>query len=217
MNPCRLCSDIGPRESWNKPLFESANFIVLPSVGALVEGWLLLLPKKHIICIGALPNAMLFEMEQLKERACSFLRSVYGEVSSFEHGPHRESLSVGCGVDHAHLHLAPISFDLRSAAIPFVPGDLIWCEAVPGDCRKAFNASSDYLFLEQPSGNCFIARHANLGSQVFRRAIAAELGVPHQYNWKEFAQLANVERTIARARSWKADRSALQSGIKAVA
>jgi hypothetical protein len=45
MSVCCLCSNLvseNSNEVWNRPLFESANFVVLPSLGSLVQGWLLL-------------------------------------------------------------------------------------------------------------------------------------------------------------------------------
>lgn len=205
MSSCRLCfRDLRP-EPWNEPLFESENFVVIPSLGALVEGWLLLLPRRHYICIGALPPSLVEEMDQLKQTAGSFVHDLYGSVCAFEHGPHKENRSVGCGVDHAHLHLVPASFDLLSAVTPFLPDKVIWRQGGLNDCRIAFGESRDYLYLEQPAGNGSIATHDQFTGQVFRQAIASELGVLAQYNWRDFPQLPNVEATIARALSWNED------------
>ena len=69
MTNCRLCSDLLRQdtvEDWDEPLFESPNFVVLPSLGALVEGWLLLVPKKHFICMGELPDSVANEMQEVK-------------------------------------------------------------------------------------------------------------------------------------------------------
>lgn len=209
MSSCRLCFRGLGSEPWNEPLFESENFVVIPSLGALVEGWLLLLPRQHHVCIGALPLSLVEEMDQLKQTAGSFVQDLYGSACAFEHGPHKENRSVGCGVDHAHLHLVPTSFDLHSAVIPFLPDKVIWRQGGLNDCRIAFGASRDYLYLEQPAGNGSIATHDQFAGQLFRQAIASQLGVIAQYNWREFAQLQNVEATIARARTWNENRLCL--------
>lgn len=69
MNTCKLCLESSEvvRQPWNDPLFETQNFIALPSVGALLEGWLLLVPKRHFILLGALPDLMLVEMQEFKD------------------------------------------------------------------------------------------------------------------------------------------------------
>jgi len=212
MSRCRLCSDLvheGTVEAWNEPLFESPNFVVLPSLGALVEGWSLLVPKKHFVCMGALPDSVTTEMQEMKQLLCSALKRYYGQVCAFEHGPSREKCRLGCGVDHAHLHVVPVAFDLSSAVTPFLPEDVIWTEAGLDECRVAFDRGQDYLYLEQPIGAGRIAMHEGLGSQLFRRAIAARTGALNQFNWREYPQLPNVSATIDKVRLW--DGSAFSS------
>ena len=195
MNSCRLCRRDTNAQPWNEPLFQSENFVVMPSLGALVEGWFLLLPKDHYLCMGALPQSLLDEMMQLRQTVLSFAEDTYGDICAFEHGPHQENRSIGCGVDHAHLHLVPFSFDLLSAVQPFLPKDLMWTPVSLSDCSMAFRESKDYLYLEQPIGCASIATHDKFGSQLFRRAIASRLGVSSDYNWREFPQIQNVEAT----------------------
>ncbi|MCK9365483.1 MAG: hypothetical protein M0P74_18015 [Syntrophales bacterium] len=204
MTNCRLCSDLlyqGSAKSWNEPLFESPNFVALPSLGALVEGWLLLVPKKHFICMGALPDSVATEMQEVKHFLCSVLQQYYGQVAAFEHGPSRPNCSVGCSVDHAHLHLVPVAFDLSSAAAPFLPKDVHWSAAGLKECRTAFGQGEDYLYFEQPIGAGRIARHKDFESQIFRRAIAMQTGAFNQFNWREYPQLPNVSATINKLRT----------------
>ena len=201
---CRLCSDLlfqGSAKTWNKPLFESPNFVVLPSLGALVEGWLLLVPKKHFICIGALPNSVATEMQEVKHFLCEFLQQYYGQVSAFEHGPSRPNSSVGCSVDHAHLHILPVAFYLAAAVAPFLPKDVRWSTAGLKECQAAFGQGEDYLYLEQPIGAGRIAIHKEFESQLFRRAIAMQIGALNQFNWREYPQFANVSATV---KKWQA-------------
>jgi ATP adenylyltransferase len=204
MKSCRLCFEDSKQDTfakWNEPLFESPNFIVLPSLGALVEGWLLIAPKKHFICMGALPDSLIEEMNGIKRILCSALQGYYGQVCAFEHGPSRPSCEVGCGVDHAHLHVVPVSFDLATAAGAFLPEDAIWAKANLDSCRSAFGRGENYLYLEQPIGEGRIIIHQQLGSQLFRRAIAKQVGVLDKFNWREYPQFLNVSSTIEKFHS----------------
>jgi ATP adenylyltransferase len=200
MSACRLCLEEPNPNFWNEPLFESDNFIVLPSLGALVEGWLLLVPKSHFICFGALPESLIAEMKELKATVCSSVSKAYGNVAAFEHGPHKESLRLGCGVDHAHLHVVPIPFDLESAVAPFLPPATHWLAAGAQECHDAYLRREDYLYLEQPIGVGRIATHDDFGGQLFRRGIAAALGLPDEYNWREHSHLSNVAATTGQFR-----------------
>lgn len=205
MGACKLCSELESRTSakvWNEPLFESPNFVALPSVGALVEGWVLLVPKRHFISFGVVPGSMLAEMNEFKEFVCSVLGQCYGTVAAFEHGPSAASRTVGCGVDHAHLHLVPFPFDLAAEVAPFLPSGVNWVSAGVEKCQEAFGQGEDYLYLEQPIGSGRIVTHDKFGSQLFRRAIAARIGVSDQYNWRENEQLPTVMATIQRVRAW---------------
>ncbi len=204
MSNCRLCAGLlqGPGEAWNRPLLESKNFVVLPSLGALVEGWLLLVPKNHYICMGAIPDEFAVELQTIKGILCSALHQTYGEVCVFEHGPNRANLNIGCGVDHAHLHFLPLSFNLASAVSPFLPEEIFWSEANLEKCRDAYLHGSDYLYLEQPIGRGRIATHNSFGSQLFRRAIASQIGAINQFNWREFPQFQNVYATISTVQAW---------------
>ena len=197
MSTCRLClKPIAiPGERWNEPLFESPNFVAVPSLGALVEGWVLLVPKPHVISFGALTKDLFPEMLAMKDAITAGLMQQYGPICIFEHGPSRERCRVGCGVDHAHLHFVPIEFDLRSAAAPFLPEDLIWSPAVIQDCQWAFFNEKDYLYVEQPLGRGSIAMSQAYGSQIFRRAIAKEIGRPDEFNWREYSHIENVTAT----------------------
>jgi ATP adenylyltransferase len=206
MTGCRLCFRDENADRFNEPLFESENFVAIASLGALVEGWFLLLPKDHYVCLGALPQSLLDEMMQLKRAVLSFAEPTYGDICAFEHGPRAENRSVGCGVGHAHLHLVPCSFDLLSAVQPFLPRDTIWKPATSTDCAVAFSEYQDYLYLEQPIGRGSIARHDQFSGQLFRRAIATRLGLSTDYNWRDFPQIQNVEATMARVLMWNETR-----------
>ncbi len=199
MKTCCLCSNLASTsspEAWDRPVFESANFIVLPSLGSLVEGWLLLVPKQHYISMGALPASLVTEMEEMKAKVSAHVRQEYGETCVFEHGPASASRKVGCSVDHAHLHIVPLTFDIGRAAVPFMPKDAEWVKASWVQCQEAHQAGQDYLYFEQPLGCGNISTHSEFGSQVFRRAIASEIGRPHDFNWREHPELETVAKTI---------------------
>ncbi len=213
MSACRLCRELSlndPAESWNKPLINLGSLVALPSLGALVSGWLLLVPKQHAISLGALQDSELTNLNRLKNEIAWRLQRRYGSVCAFEHGPSRDNCLVGCGVDHAHLHLVPLSFDLCLAAAPFLPPGVVWSQGSFADCQSAHQKGHDYLYLEQPIGCGRIATHPAFGSQLFRRAIAARLGMPHKFNWREYPALSNVLATIGEVKTWASSLNSAQ-------
>jgi hypothetical protein len=144
------------------------------------------------------------ELNQFKDLLYRVLTDSYGSACAFEHGPNKEKSAVGCGVDHAHLHFVPTAFDLSIEVTPYLPVEVTWTPADLRNCQDAYRRGQDYLYFEQPTNKpgC-IAVGQELGSQLFRRAIAAHLGIPERYNWREYTQLRNVLETIKVIRKWQ--------------
>lgn len=133
-------------------------------------------------------------------------------MAAFEHGPCKERRSVGCGVDHAHLHVAPVKFDLATFVSQMLPGDASWKPATIAECRDCHRRGDDYLYVEQPLGSGRVAT-GDIGSQLFRRAIASQIGNPEEYNWREHPQLHNVMATIRRIHAWQETGAPEERGI----
>lgn len=197
--PCGLCAGIAqPLTAWDRPLFESRHFVALPSLGSLVEGWLLVLPRRHFIATGALPPELRGELLSFMGEVRGHLEAAYGVVTAFEHGPATPHRSVGCGVDHAHVHMVPTAVDLVVAAQPFMPAGVSWQGATWSDAAGPTAADLDYLFVELPSGQGMMATSRDFGSQVLRKALATAIGAPREFSWREHPKHEKIEATIRR-------------------
>lgn len=191
------CGRNDSRPAWDTVLFESPNFVALPTVGALVKGWLLIVPRKFHLCYGALDESLFAEFESFKSEVVSAVENCFGQVAVFEHGPASKLRSSGCGVDHAHVHVVPTEIDLVQAASK-LQDSLNWQE-VPSlrSSRSIFTQGVDYLYVEQPIGAGFICCHSSFPSQLMRRVIANFLGAPERYDWRRHPMLENVLATIS--------------------
>jgi hypothetical protein len=179
---------------------------------------MLIVPREHVIAMGALSDSRLAELDDLKRSVATAMGHHYeSPVCAFEHGPSAEGCTLGCGVDHAHLHLVPLGFDIGKAVEPFMPEEAPWRPAGPPECRDAFKRGAGYLYFEQPVGSGQIATDANFGSQLFRRAIATSVGLAGQFSWRDHLQLPKVEATVAAARCWVTELRSCQSPKKAAA
>ena len=182
---------------WDQVLYETENFVVVPTVGALVAGWVLIVPKCHSLCFGGIVPSLCSEMLSVKRHVCSVVRRSYGEVAVFEHGPSRVGQNVGCGVDHAHLHVVPSPCDLI-AGIPRVSNVELRWKRVRGlqDTEEAFQSGMSYLYVEQPANAHWIADASNVPGQLFRRVIAENLGINDQFDWRFNPMEENVHSTV---------------------
>ena len=183
---------------WNRIVLESKHFVVVPSLGSLVEGWLMIVPRAHSLSIAALPPALFSELDQVKAEVHRLLVAEYGSSSFFEHGPAGLRRSTGCGVDHAHLHAVPIAGNLIVGAQSFLPAGVTFRPGGIEECTAAIKVGADYLYVEQPVGYSYVAVHSAFASQTLRKVIAAQLGVVERFNWREYPQIENIEATLGR-------------------
>ncbi len=84
-------------------LAETTHFLVVCDRAPLAPGHLLLIPRAHLACYGALPRQWDEEFHALKARVATFLAATYGPPVFFEHG------LVAQAVPHAHLHAVPLA------------------------------------------------------------------------------------------------------------
>jgi ATP adenylyltransferase len=179
--------------SWcDRVLQETKNFIVIASIGAIVPGWLLIVPKRRLANMSLLTATERQELVWLRERVSSLMATNGLPVFEFEHGdfvggPH------GCGVDQAHLHIVPLSFDLISIAKQTEPA-LQWKRQ---DAPLSWTGNRNpYLYVGTPNEYGYIAYPEEPKSQWFRKIIAAESGLVSCWDYKKFPFFRNVAHTI---------------------
>lgn len=188
------------RNLWDTPIFESRNFVAIPTVGALVEGWLLVIPRTPILSFSQLSTPLFSELNTFLKDVVPAIQSVYGSVSIFEHGPSCAASAVGCGVDYAHLHLVPVDCDLLAGAKTIAP-HILWRHAatIKDICQYAKN-DCGYWFVQQTYGidECYIGTcpQEKLVSQLFRKVIANHIGCPDDFDWKQHSGEAAIAATV---------------------
>jgi diadenosine tetraphosphate (Ap4A) HIT family hydrolase len=171
------------------------RFVAVPSIGPLVPGWLLVIPTTHYLSFAQLETSEEI-VDELREIA-DWWQHRHGPLTWFEHGPSAEGSLVGCGVDHAHMHLVPLQgFDLLLASrrqrpsLPFEPID------GPSDITEKSDGEP-YLYLQDEAGGSWLARSEEIPSQFFRRLIAAEQGRPEEFDWKRFPHRETLSLTLS--------------------
>lgn len=183
---------------YNKPLFETEHFTVIPSLGSLVEGWIMIVPKKHYISFGAIQNPLLYdELNELVKKLGEIIKSIYGDFVLFEHGPIAKETLVGCGVDYAHLHVVPVNINLLEKSKPFLNKEILWSRVLGiDDASEYYRKGIPYLFVRDADESSFIGTSEELPSQLFRKTIAKHIGVEEMYDWKKHPFTDNINKTI---------------------
>jgi len=199
---CGFCGHLlgaaGDGDAW-RVLFEDDSFVAVPSVGSLVPGWLLVVPRDHCVNLASMAPERLVQMWEFVDTFFERWVTEFGRVVLFEHGPATEGRPAGCGVDHAHLHIVPCGgIDLVAAARRRLIG-FSWAPVMSlSALAPAMVDGMDYLYLRDDTEE-IAAVGPDVPSQALRQVFAAELGSPSTFNWREHPNLEVVRATIARA------------------
>ncbi|WP_157038888.1 hypothetical protein [Rhodopseudomonas palustris] len=167
----------------------------MPTIGCFVDGYSLVLPRKHAVSYASLPHGERQAGLALAEDARERLAQLYGDFIIAEHGA-ADSCDLGAGCcDHAHLHLIPMgkrcsavrNAFLEAGAEPSVCGDTAAFENYRGD---------PYIMLSTDRGRYEFWRATHkFGRQFVRRVCADLLGISPYFNWREHAFVDRMVRT----------------------
>jgi diadenosine tetraphosphate (Ap4A) HIT family hydrolase len=126
-------------------LHETEHFFLLADHAPVAEGHVLILPRTHFACFGAVPDHLDAEFLNLKARVTSFCREAYRPPIFFEHGVYHQT------VFHAHLHAIPIdSFPEDIAYLAADKGARVESQA---DIRAWYQTHGHYFYLERQAEN----------------------------------------------------------------
>lgn len=173
------------------PLFVSDLFVMMPTLGCLVPGWLLVVPRRpmpNLTNLNALERKCL---QELMVAVRSRLNCPGKEIFYFEHGSVPGS-PASCGVDQAHLHIAPLPFDLIESAI--ARRDVAWQPTDHSACSLNVQ-QSEYLFVSDSHGRSMVGTAKSPSSQWFRRLIADETGQHELWDYRVHFGSENVSET----------------------
>ena len=206
---CHLCSQIaghpgndllssvlGDDSYVRRVALETENFALVPSVGPIADGHVLLCPKRHLCSFSGIPILMDAEFGQIKAMTIALLTSKFAKpIHCFEHGMRRDGSRVLCTVEHAHLHFVPAPVDVR---------DVLGCEAdpwVPIESTllslAAETGGDEYLMYETPSRQSYVMRADNreIESQYIRKVFAAKMGEAETWNWRDYPKIEQLRET----------------------
>ena len=173
-------------------IYESPNFYVVPELGALKQGFLMIVPKEHILSVAQFPEELMPEYyEVCKDVEEILLKAFKGKSVAFmEHGSgpsgktsHKKSIV------HAHTHVV-VDFELKEKYQRMVQMK---------KCENISDASDVHYFSYQQStdGQLMIAMDPEVyvQRQFPRQVMAEEIGLaPDQYNWRwyEFDEITGA-------------------------
>lgn len=142
-------------------LKETDNFRIIADHAPLVEGHLLIVPRQHYACYGAVPARLDAELLTLKQEVRAFFLDFYAAPVYWEHGVFHQT------VFHAHLHCFPfgethyaLSEELHTLVVHS-----------QDDIRAWYTTQGPYFYLEDDEHALLFAPQADAYRRVIQQAL----------------------------------------------
>ena len=176
----------------NTVIHESDNFLVLPTKGSLCDGYLLIVPKKHINSMNELTDTQKEELLALIGNYRERFKSIYSNYPLlFEHGSSSENVNTSSSsIKHAHIHIVNHKFKDEKSII-----NNLKLQKVNSQEFFEFN-NKNYISYISNTLDFYITYDFQPVSQQMRIYIAEDLGITNNFNWRQDNFEENIVRTI---------------------
>lgn len=204
MNECNLCAELKNEHLLNgfnlKNLFEgqfilySDNFFsIVPSIGALNDSHILLVPNRHVKNFSVLSDS---ERQHLLEVICKienyYLEKFQSQVLFFEHGT-GFSNRKNC-IEHAHIHCvldhkAVLPFFLENLSVTKISQSFF----LDNTELKSIK-SSGYIWFKNNCGE-WVGTDENVKSQYLRYLYKTAIGET-DWDWRIERNISSIKKVI---------------------
>jgi diadenosine tetraphosphate (Ap4A) HIT family hydrolase len=156
---------------------ETNNFRVIATLGQIVEGYVIITPREHYPCMGAMPEELINEFSELKEEFDKRITRKYSKPIHWEHG------IIGQTIFHAHSHLIPFpeGKDLFARFRKDFPEYKELSSML--ELKNVWKEKGVYVYYEDKDSK----KHAfftGIFPMYARYLSAEELGAPEKGNWR---------------------------------
>lgn len=181
-------------------LKETRSFLLVTDHAPLIEGHILIIPKSHYACYGAVPRDLDTELYALKQEVQQFFARYYVPAVFWEHGVFRQT------VFHAHLHCFPFG-DTEYSLSEQLHSRVLHSQ---DDIRAWYATEGQYFYMEDESNALLFApdlehymhiikdvlwhgvsthtKHAHWRSQQQRFEEGGPLITATRRKWREFQE-----------------------------
>jgi ATP adenylyltransferase len=192
-----LSADGCLRPLYDRVLLETHGCVVAPTLGSIIPYWLLVIPRAKCLNFRQWQADTGVNPHQVIADVLTSLGVAPERVIWFEHGSSANGHPVGCGVDHAHIHVivdAPFSLDefVSSAS---ATSSARWLPCSPATAYASITPAVSYLVAGSASGAVFAECVDKVGSQFLRRIVADLAGQPDEWNYKIHPHIDNAKTT----------------------
>lgn len=200
---CRMCwavSSAGQRFPVNQIILQNDTTVLIPGLGASTPGYVMLVSKNHVKSLATLSEEELVTIEKELWETIEFLEGYSKDWLVFEHGANNPEFKSGNTIDHLHIHLVPLDFDITSQAARRLGKDPVRVESLRDLRSAAGRNGGNYVYIKDATGESHAIFTEKCPSQFLRRITAEHMDLEVNWNWK----LSPMEETsLATLRSFK--------------
>ena len=188
---CIFC-DIDESKIENTIIEETKYFYILPTLGSLVDGYVLIVTKRHINSMSELNDNELEEYKKIITKYQNLFNKVYKKTPIvFEHGtPNQNSKMKANSVTHAHTHIVNINLKNEKEILEKYNFKEI-------KNLKEIETNKNYIKYIY-NNKIYITYNFPSVSQLMRILIAEELNYKDKFDWKKERFDENIISTIER-------------------
>ena len=188
---CIFC-DIDQSKIENTIIEKTKYFYILPTLGSLVDGYVLIVTKRHINSMSELNDNELEEYKTIIEKYQNLFKKIYNKTPIvFEHGtPNQNSKMKANSVTHAHTHIVNINFKNEKEILEKYNFKEI-------NNLKEIETNKNYIKYIY-NNKIYITYNFPSVSQLMRILIAEELNYKDKFDWKKERFDENIISTIER-------------------
>ena len=184
----------------NTILDETNHFYILPTVGSLVDGYILVVSKRYINSMSELTKNEMDEYNFIIEKYRNIFRDIYGKYPIvFEHGSPVSDNSIRANsVIHAHSHIVNHAYLDEPKVIKrlnFKPIQRI----------EDIKSNENYIMYINNNFK-YVTYNFEPISQLMRKLIAKDLKYEDKFDWKKEKFMDNIIKTVLKVKEYNEKR-----------
>lgn len=184
----------------NTILDETNHFYILPTVGSLVDGYILVVSKRHINSMSELTKNEMDEYNFIIKKYRNIFRDIYGKYPIvFEHGSPVSDNSIRANsVIHAHSHIV-------NHAYLDEPKIIKRLNFKPIQRIEDIKSNENYIMYINNNFK-YVTYNFEPISQLMRKLIAKDLKYEDKFDWKKEKFMDNIIKTILKVKEYNEKR-----------
>ena len=177
------------------------HFYLLPTVGSLVDGYILVVSKRHINSMSELTKNEMDEYNFIIEKYRNIFRDIYGKYPIvFEHGSPVSDNSIRANsVIHAHSHIV-------NHAYLDEPKIIKRLNFKPIQRIEDIKSNENYIMYINNNNFKYVTYNFEPISQLMRKLIAKDLKYEDKFDWKKEKFMDNIIKTILKVKEYNEKR-----------